>query len=319
LDEISNSVQLAGNTNLIFGYRDDKAKRYSKLKRTLGIFMELIKWVYETYKLEHDKPNGDVDDFFDTYINNTDYQGDSLDFYDFSRINNKMPIFDNVQDALGHIFKSDSNMVNVNDGVYTITAYNDRFYDQIFEYLIRYNRYTEGLEGGPSVYLSGYFQSVDDYQTDQNTLIFLGMKSYREWLERTVYGSFKLFNITDAPTLDKATLTIPYIIRRSVKNDSKYYIIQNVLKGEQDRASAVALGWQQEKVNLGFNVNSISREEYESTTIITYVITVGQILSQHLVKKGTSNRTIEILQYGSTKNIGKKTMTVRFAAMLPLN
>ena len=298
-----NSLQ--GESNPIFGYQEDKAVRYTKLKKNITVFIELIKWLYEIYKKEYNNPLGDVDDFYDTYISHDNYTGDSSKYYDLSQVKYKLPSYDKIDDAIDYISQNTVNMVK--DG--RIIAYNKTFYEQIFEYLVRYNNYTEGLEGNPSRYISDYFQSVEDFDTTDYTLIFLGSKGYRQWLERNSYGLFKIFNVNDTVNLDKSKLSIPYILREK----QKYYLIQNVKQGIYYNALSVALNWLRHNNNTGYDTTPDENEDYSDIGISGYRAHIRKTLTQLSKYNEDMSNKLEILQYGD------QTASARYAAMLPLN
>lgn len=304
---VEQNVQ-AGNTNPVFGYHSDKAIRYSKLKKTITVVLELYKWVYEIYKLQNNVPDGDVANFFAGYVVSDTHTGDSIDYYDLSKIEYKLPFYDNVDDALEYISNNSTGLVVQKEYGRVIMAYDKSFYDQLFEFLGKYNSYTEGLPGNPAKYISEYFQTIEDYTSDDTTMIFLGSKGYRQWLERMIYGPFKIFAVNNDVSLDKAKLTLPYIIQ----GDQKYYIVQNVQKGEYARAVAVALEWIKSKTNPGFKVSRSEEVDLEQVGIIVYAISTKQSVVQYSKANENMPKVIEILQYGDTPN-------ERYAAMLPLN
>ena len=295
---------IQGESNPIFGYQEDKAARYSKLKKNITIIIELIKWIYEIYKREYNNNLGDVDDFFQNYISHDNYIGDSSKYYDLSKVKYKLPSYDKTDDAIDYVSQYTTNMIKDN----RIIAYNVEFYNQLYEYLIRYNNYTEGLEGNPSRYISDYFQSVEDFDTTDYTLVFIGSKGYRQWLERNSYGLFNIFNVNDVVSLDKSKLSIPYILREK----QKYYLIQNVKKGLYHNALSVALSWLKNNNNIGYDAVYNDREDYSDIGIIIYGVTIRKTLTQLSKYNEDMTNMLEILQYGEQP-------TARYAAMLPLN
>ncbi len=305
------SEEQVGDNNPIFGHQDNKASRYEKLKQTINVFMELLKWLYETYKFEENLPDGNVKDFITKYIVSNEYTGDSLNYYDFYNIDYKILRYPTVKEAMSYIQNNSTGMIILEKGLRKISAYNGEFAQSLVTYIEKYNKTTEGLDGNPSGYISDYFRSINNFKKGNNTLIFLGTEGYLEWLEKMIYGPFEAFNINYKLGLNKAKLMMPYI----VKENNKYYIIQNVLKGEYPRALNVSLEWFKHRINSGYNSDHISYENSISVNVIIYGITASQKLTQIMPIDNQKSDVIEILRYGSDLD----QTSLRYAAMLPLN
>lgn len=312
ISELKEGV-VKGSSNPILQNEKSKADRYSSLKRTLNIFLELLKWIYEIYKVEKNIPDGDVENFVEEYFRIDPNSDDSLNYYNFSSVPYRLPKVSNVDEALDFLVQTGMTEDR------TIMMYNETFSEQAYEYIKRYNKYTEGLEGNPSTFIAGYFQNVNDYKLDTYTLLFTSSKSYREWLERMVYGPFRMFDISNEKLSEKAVLSMPYIIYEN----GKYIMIQNVMSGDLERAVAVALKWNKEKINSGYNSLPMDEEEIKNNIAITlYTISVQNslmILDKPKRKKGRV--LVDILRYGSSVRGDKLAESVftRYAAILPLN
>lgn len=312
--ELNVTEEMIGDSNPIFGTQVSKTNRYSVLKRDITIFLEILKWFYEIYKLENNIPDGNKEDFFINYIAEDNHRGDSMGYYDFSKVEHRLPFFDNVEDALNYISSISKGMIIVKDDKKYISTYNDLFHGKIWKYLIEYNEHTEGLKGNPQKYISEYFQSVNNFNTKEDTILFLGSKSYHEWLERIIYGPFKLFNINNGITLNKSKLVTPYLF----KFKNKYYIIQNVIRGVYAKAVKLAVNWFYNRINLGFNPDDAVVDEQNNFEIIMFGVTKNETLDQIYTSGTDIPDVLEILQYGiiSSNNVAGE---VRYAAMLPLN
>lgn len=135
-----------------------------------------------------------------------------------------------------------------NDGMYFYHA----LYDKLYNFFIREETMTEDLNDDVPIRLEGIYVWKDDFPQYPNTDLFIGKEDYNLWIAYNlintgmeVYNGFNY--VADTLAIEFANRIQPYFYQ----NNDNIYLIQNVHKGEFQRAVNVCFHWYSQKINIG--------------------------------------------------------------------
>lgn len=288
-----------GKTNPYIAEGRDILYRYNKLKRDLEIIYQLMKWFY----LLANQPT--LQSFIKNYIDDIQLiNEDSIDIYDFSKLDSYLPEMDSIEEAIKYIKANTSGFISENNKIY---LYSEKFYEGIIYHLKIYIKQIDGLVMNiPSKIIHKYL-SINDFHISPYVVIFLNDVQLQSWLEsKTILSLDKLFVVTDIFNNnidDKLANRIdPYIYK---ENANQYYLIQNVLNNELERALNICKTWHLKKVNLGHNAEPIQNKDLDY--VIYEPITDGKLLE-------TENHSDILTDFYGILNYGKD----KYAAIIAL-
>jgi hypothetical protein len=219
--------------------------RLHKLRRTLNIITQLVRWLYE---LARSTQPINVDLFVQKYMVQDNYIGDSADYYDLDRISRKLPIVQTVEEGIAtlaplapHLFTEDK-----------IVLYNEVFAQRIMNMLRDYSNLRFGMPPEDIEYIIGYYQLESDFKEVEFAKVLITEKELNAWLAslKSSQNYNQYYNIHDKIEVAMAFSSDPYLYKDT---DGKIYIIQNVLGGNKEKALSIASEWSRTKINIGFD------------------------------------------------------------------
>jgi hypothetical protein len=290
-----------GSANPIEYEKTNITLRYTMLKKQIIVILGILKWLFQIYKISTNNPNENMETFR-KYFKNDDYDGDSLDYYDFVRVPYKLPYIENFKEAIKYIESLKTGLIK-NGKIY---GYNDVFTDQIYTFIERHSKQTEGIPGTPKYEIVDYYSNILDFEDQEDVAIFIGFDNYNKWLNRVIFGQLSSFEVKTSIDMEYALLTDPYVL----KYKDNYYLVQNVRDINPSAAYNVGLIWKNHNLNSGFmTAPSRTMENY-----VLYGIDISNdliILEQDGI---VAENYVQLLVYGDPNETTK-----RYAAMLPLN
>ncbi|MCA9750268.1 MAG: hypothetical protein KC414_14255, partial [Romboutsia sp.] len=237
------SVQLdPGPPNPIAPQGSNRILRLINMKKTIAIFTQTIKWLYDLSRL-------DLNEFVQRYIIVTNETGDSATFYDLNLIRRKLPEADNIEQGINAVQRLAPSMFypNLPGGTkhndYKIRLYNEQFGEKIIYALKTHIKFNEGLNRQPQKRIVGLITDESYFNKQNHVNIFIGQRLLFEWLDytnrlkRTNSGALILYDQLKK-NLNKETDPYIYVDANNVVS-----IIQNVVNGNKNIALAVALSW----------------------------------------------------------------------------
>ena len=227
--------------------------RLRKMKHTLNIIVQVIKWLYELAK---NKENLTVEEFVHRYINilvnETNITIDSSTYYDLSKISRKLPNVETVYRAI-QIFSVQAPTL-FQEG--KIIMYDETFADRITKMLKEYNELL--TEQTPAKYIDNYYDTETDFKTGSYEKLFMNDMDMNAWLTSLkgyVYQN-RVYNLHRNVDSKMKTITDPYIYEDKY---GKIYIIQNVIGGgnSKNRALNIVENWNINHINLGYDTDPL--------------------------------------------------------------
>lgn len=297
-----NSYQLGPICSVPFNNNNvpNFTNRLTKIKRMFNIIIQLVRWCYDL----NDK-NDDVDIFANKYFVHPKekYNGDSVSFYDFSRLKRKLPNAKSTLEAIQKMSHIVPSMFKNNK----IIMYNNVFKYRMTKMLKDYS--TNNYQTN-KYYIDSYFSTEKDFDLVTNGKLFIGDDDLLTWL--SINKNSNNFNIKQTIEQKMSTVPEPYIHQ---DDDGHIYIIQNVLNSSLSKAIAVSEKWQKYQINIGFQ--PIPKPIDEFPVYMIYGISpYGTMVPIEDFTMGAKNYA-KVLYYGSKaeKIKGKNN---RYAAVLQL-
>lgn len=224
------------------GSQTSSTARIRKLRRDISLVTQLVRWLFE---LARSRQPIDVDDFAEEYLVMDDFEGDSSEYYDFSLLQRRLPRVESVLSATA--FLEPLLPTFLNEG--RIVMYNALFADRVIKMLKDYTSLRAGLTYEPPEFISGFYETEEDFKKFPGTKLFIREEDLMAWLalsrrSRTYTRTSLIHKKIDVAT---GSSTLPYLY---TDEDEKVYIIQNVYGGLL-KALTVARTWLEDQVNLG--------------------------------------------------------------------
>ena len=294
--------------------------RLQKLRRTLNIIIQIIKWLYDlALVLEKISPS----EFRDKYmIVDTRQITDSANYYDLTNIPRRFPNIDTIQKAIDFYESQGSNLFQNRK----IVMYDKVFMERIIRTLTDYANLQEGLrteikpktkfEAHPIMFIDNFYETEGDFRVVPNSKLFTSQSDLDAWsLSLKAYQYYgKYFNIRH--TIDPASVYLlePYIYQHE---DGKIYIIQNVAGGSKTQALYLGNEWFKDHINYGYNGGRDLEDRPVDTPHMIYGISSGHTLVPIQDNTGQSLAFINIVYYGSKDELeaGKD---AKYAGMLEI-
>lgn len=235
-----------GSKNPIESYPIQITKRINKLKSTLNIIVQLVRWVFSIELSNYN--DASVDKFVEEYFSvaNPEFTGDSSNFYKLQHVTRTLPKSQGTttaRRAMEQIERvREQNLVV--EGRFVM--YNSNFSQKIKEMLKNYYRLIADTEIKPIQFIPNFYQSESDFKEVPGSKIFISNDDFSSWL-KTVDANINFVNYFTIHNIVGGTITkSPYMYRD--KDTGKIYILQTVPTKEE--ALALAFEWNHNKVNL---------------------------------------------------------------------
>ena len=269
--------------------------RLHKLRRTLNIITQLVRWLYELGRATQPI---NVDSFVERYMTqDSDFNeltDDSADYYDLSRIPRKLPMVPTIEDAIAI-------MTPLAPSLFTqerIVLYNQTFAQRIVNMLRDYSNLRFGMLPEDIEYIAGYYQLESDFATVPFSKIFITEKELNAWVAslKSSQNYSQYYNIHDTVEVTMAFSSDPYLYRDT---DGKIYIIQNVLGGNKQKALAIATQWARTKINIGFD----SQPLLDFVPHMIYGVSQSANLIPIYDNTKEAPRFVKLIYYGSQSDL----------------
>lgn len=290
--------------------------RLHKLRRTLNIITQLVRWLYE---LSRRTQPTTVDSFVEQYMVQDEYTGDSANYYDLTHIPRKLPIVQTIDDAIDRMSLLAPTLFDNGK----IVLYNQSFAQRIVNMLRDYSNLRFGMPPEDIEYISGYYQLESDFNPRPFSKIFITEKELNAWLSslKSSQNYNQYYNIHDKIEVTMSFSSDPYLYKDI---DGKIYIIQNVLGGSKEKALSISSEWARTKINIGFDPQPL--QNFPPHMI--YGVSQSFNLLPIYDNTNQSDLFVKIIYYGSQNDLYSDIRAIqshntshkhgRYAAMLEL-
>jgi len=328
------------------GSDSSEVARLALLTRTKSYIMQIIRWIFDIYRLSLVEDTQDrAEDFISQYLTyNEDTVEDSLTYYDFSRLPNLFPriskMMYSASVALEYAASWKTNMVTKTK----IILHSRSFMEKMIQYLRTYFKVNYLRQPSITRKIVNRYQSYLDFRQLPGVEVFTSRYDFEAWLEGRQAIKGEIYNIKNIVKIEDSDVKMPFLYEDTTDvtlpsetvESSRIYIIQNVngydfntrnfgafgLPSEKQalkRALTLADTWLRLQLNLGYDVD-FEEGSAENIMRLRRVITYGINSVDKLIpikdSKLGGNTLIEILEYAGKEDIeeGK----ARYAAMLQL-
>lgn len=298
----------AGNLNI--------TGRLHKLRRTLNIITQLVRWLYELARATEPIT---VDSFVAKYVAQDNAEGDSANYYNLDLIPRTLPITQTVGEAIATLTPLAPTLFEDE----RIVLYNQTFARRMVDMLRDYSNLRFGMPPDIIEYILGYYQLESDFKPIPFAKIFITEKELNAWLAslKSSQNYNQYYNIHDKIEVTMAFGSDPYLYKDT---DGKIYIIQNVVGGNKQKALAIATQWARTKINIGFDPQPLTEFvehmiygiSQSANLIPIYDNTNQEPLFVKLIYYGTQTELYTDIRALEEKNTIHK--LGRYAAMLEL-
>lgn len=254
---------------------------YSNMEYERNILLYMINWLYVLSKRNINLLSKPIIG----YINS----------YNINNISTILPNIESYDEAVDYINSIIPNMIYDNK----IYCLNDKLYDDLTYYIYMLDKNSKGLSNDKITQHNIMVYDNTNYNSN-----FIQFNTYMDYLN---YKHFTYNDsIVDKILLKYSLLIDPYIY----KYKESFYIIQNVIDGDLNRALNVSYIWYKTKKNIGFFSNNINNPD------IRYNIYGIDMKNQLTVLVKSDNPVIYILQYIDSNRLNKNIKI--YASILPL-
>lgn len=274
------------------------------VKKDAILMSSLLEYLFDMYRKDiANTPGADlenVNDFNDYFV--VLAAGPDTVRYDFSQVPKKLQESRNTTEALEYLSEVAPSIFS-REGIKCSEVLKVKFGNYIKSY---FNK-TRGLSMTPKTTLSIYLDESDFIQNPE-TYLFMSEKTLRTWA-RSVTVSENHMTVFSKLNYDRSADTDPYFYHRP---NGQYYLIQNVNGGALGRATQVAVYWNKQKKNIGYNPENA---EIEAVRVV-YGISPNRDIVVLSNETDGQSEYIELLFYGSVEDFHRGLS--KYAAMLPL-
>jgi hypothetical protein len=304
-NKLLNNIPIGPDNPLLF-MKTNVTFRLRKMKRTINIITELIKWLYIIRGL---KVEITPYLFQKQYFRVKEQNIDSSDFYDLSNIERKLPDMTSIHDITDAINIMSKLAPTLFDRG-KIIMYSEEFSSRIKDMLINYDAIISSNKIKAKTIIDNFYMTTDDYIKSQNTKIFLSRKDLDNWL-LSLKSSREDKNLLHTTTGLSNSLSLePYIFQTEKNN---IYIVQNTGDKTPNKSLTISKLWQENHINYGPNI---------STGLISephFIYGISSNSQLYPIVDNTNNESdyLEILYYGSQAEY-KGDVKSTYAALLKL-
>lgn len=280
--------------------------RTRQLRRTLDVIMQMILWAYIIWKQQY--PNSNVNMFVRDYLilpSVQQRQDDSADVYSMDNLSRKLPLVNNINNAMTHIGMTIPSLIQ--NGKFSL--YSDKFYKGLSYFIRQYDHVTKGLTKTIPTEINGLYQVENDFIQVDNTAIFLKEIDMRSWLETIARSKRSHVLIRTSLDIGFGDATEPYIYM-SPNEDGNIYLIQNVADGDKNRALNTSYQWYLNRVNPGYMTTPYEMDP-ETNRLPAHFIYYISNDNQPFAKTDFTSGDLKFLQILAYSDNN-------FAAMLPI-
>lgn len=267
------------------------AHRLARLKKTLSILIQLLKWVYHVGRstTNYYKPDN-MFRYFEVLENEPE---DTSTIYDFSNVPRVLPIKNTVNSAIKFLEEVAPSFCKNKK----IIMYNENFLNKIKNVLIDYhNTQIDTKFEAKEYYIKGFYEYGSDFNIQPHTKLFMNTEELSNWYNNVQFGIKSNYNVIKK-FVDPKVMPFqiePYMIE---DNLGKIYIVQNTPYYDSkslDHALSIANYWYNYNVNIGFNYVKTDRDAY-----ILYGIGDNGVITVIEDHSAGSENFLTILYYGT--------------------
>lgn len=324
--------------------------RLKKLRKTLNIIVQLVRWVFEIFSDAWDKKyyknrvaeelrilaeEGDeeavelfrdsnvVDMFMQWYTGSIvgNEIEDSAQFYDISFVKQSLPTVKTVEEALEYIHSVTTNLIRRSGN----GELSFQFYNEIFSEKIKNNIWYRNSRGIPKV-IPDFYKDETDFRYQTGSIVFTSEEDLNYWLESLQSGSKhldKIYKINNQIEKMDWERKEPFLIKDEI---GKIYIVQNTEDGSKYSAMQICEEWIKNTINIGRIIPEYLRIEKVIDHVLYSVDQLGKLYPVEIVT-GEDNpndeidfedpniKISQIFYYNEKKS---KTGSRKYAALLPL-
>lgn len=313
---LKNAVNMPGSYNPIITSGDSSTKRINKLKRSLNIIIQILRWLYDI-KRQFDK-NLTPEKFAEEHmavVDSGESEIDSANYYILTNLTRRLPSVKNITEGFEYLNVRVPKLVTkVGRGEYKIVMYNRHFLNGIVKMLTDYNNLVAGTEVKEKRFIDNFYEVESDFINRSNSRIIIGEIHFNQWyssLSGNLYSLISNSNdIKHKIETPMSNIKRPFLFQ---DNDFRMYIVQNVETGRADHALAVCKYWYEAFVNIGYkNTPTIDIPAH-----MIFCISSEYYLEAIADLTNGSDVYVKILYYGNAAEYmsGKG---APYAALLPL-
>jgi hypothetical protein len=254
----------------IFSSGDSARNRYDHLARVKYVLFELLHYLF-IFNLQLPEPM-DVERFvrdYTTVIDGHEYRTEGIDRY--------FPQPNTLNEALDALVAKVPSFIQ--DGKVVLDSQLLR--ERLLSYLRVFSGQIEGKVPDLPYVMHNFYQAAADFTQSTGQVIFDSYARAMDWMQRLQQDPLTTV-ITNKITDEHTKLIDPYVLA----TEAGYFLVQNVLDGNYERALHVAQNWRT-GVNLGYNAPALG----SGPTVVYQVGETG------MPEKPTGNGSDYLLRY----------------------
>lgn len=253
--------------------------RITKLRKTLSILTQLLRWVFDIWRLRSNRRPGEErrdswDDylhFANTYITTDTYSSsnprlDSVNYYRLDELPSVLPTLhelgvtarshqpqqsSEILAALEHINRHAPTLVSAGG---QFVMYNATFRDNMVGDLERYLKVTYDAPLSLQEEILSSHATESDFKSGPGVEVFVDTEDLTKWLEDKARPT-DVLHIRKVLNLSMATALEPYLFQTE---DHKIYLIQNPADGRIETAAGIGIAWNAGHYNPGPYTEGVS-------------------------------------------------------------
>lgn len=233
-----------GPPNPIVSTAVNITERLSRLRRTLNIIVQVIKWLFE---LARRQPGMTPAVFVSRFmVMDQTPVSDSSTYYDLREIPRRFPIVDSVEAGIELLSPLAPTLFNENK----LVMYSPVFADRIAKMLYDFYNIRIGAPPAPATLINHYYENANNFDTQPHTKVFVGERDFEAWIQslQASQNYSKYYNIRLKIDIEMGASLDPYLYQEA---DGSIYLVQNVIGGIRSKALSVAETWNEMQVNIG--------------------------------------------------------------------
>lgn len=239
---------------------------------------------------------------------------DSVKFYNFSKLERKLPQIENLEDYLTYLEDTCDTLVKNNNFIF----YSENYRNKMKEILIDHANLINEDDIIIPTHIENFYINSADYNQSKKYFTFYDKNEFSKWIENIntdilqdeVYKIYDMFNEKLSNTKQA------YIFHARGDN---YFLIQNSLSGFKS-ALYVSYYWSNKRNNIGSYVSEKELDNFDESEIpyVVYGVSSDMNIEPIFNNDQNSSNFLSVLYYGSLieymNNFEKD-----YASMLPIN
>lgn len=295
--ELMGSLPESESSESLAMTRSDPVRRVRSLQKKHRIISQIVLWIYQLYLRKFHAATvlrglhqQFVEEYFD--VDNTDRGVDSDTVYNFDNLSYRLTEVD-LDQALDRLMEEVPTLRGENGRLY---IYSTKYADGLSYMLKFYESQNEGLSVRVATMISGMYTEPEDFPAHKNEYVFTRSQDLRVWIETinsrlSTVGHWRLVT-----TLNEELRGLVNPIFFENADGESYYLVQNVNRGQANRAMTVSYNWLSFFQNSGYDTEPLQGLEMYSHKIYRYNDLGKLELIESRVRQGENN-FLEILKF----------------------